>query len=148
MLFFYLQYLCTSSLFCFWFLPQSFHCHCHLFYHHCCNFGYLISTLSHFRRLKLRFTLNAKFQIHNVETWVLRTNHQSSNAKLHVLRAKLWEKITNCQTSNFKCWRPSSGRQSLISNHQHRGLKPDVKPQNSYSVQGSTYLSGLEVQSY
>lgn len=73
MLYFCLQCLCSSSLFCFWFLPLSFHYHCHLF-HHC-----LISTLSHFRRLRLRLTLSVKCHIDNDEARALRTNHQSLN---------------------------------------------------------------------
>ena len=142
MLCFCLQCLCSSSLFCLWFLPWSFHCHCHLFYHCLYTFGYLISTLSHFWRLELRFTLSVKFQIHNFETWVLRANHQSSNAKLHVMRVELREPITNCQTLNFKCWGLSFESQSLITNHQCQGSKLDAKVRNSYSLWGLTYLFG------
>ena len=128
--------------------PWSFHCHCLLFYPYRCTFCYLIYTLSHFRRLKRKFILNVKCQIYNVKTQVLRTNHQSSNAKLHMPRVELQEPITNCQTSNFKCWGSSSGSQSLITNHQCRGLIPDAEVRSSYSLWGPTYLSRLEDQSY
>ena len=118
-----LQCLCSSSLYCLWFLPWSFHCHCRLFYHYCCTFDYLISTLSHFQRLKLGFTLSVKCQIHNVETRVLKkwspvikcqtscaegralvANHQLSNTELPVLRAELREPITNHQMPREKFW--------------------------------------------
>lgn len=148
MLYFCLQCLCSSSLFYFWFMPQSFHYHCRLFYPYRCTFDYLISTLSHFRRLKLKFTLNVKCQIYDVETQVLKTNHQSSNAKLYMPRFELRDPITNCQTPNFKCRGLSSGSQSLITNHQRQGPKPDAEVWNSYLLWGPTYLLGLGDWSY
>ena len=91
MLCFCLQCLCAWSLHCICFLPQSFHCHC------CCTFDYL--TPPHFWRLGPGLTPSVIGQIHNTETWVPRTNHQSPNAKLQVPRAKLQETIINHRSS-------------------------------------------------
>lgn len=131
MLFFCLQCLYSSSLYYLWFLPRSFHCHYHLFYHRRCTSGYLISTMSHFWRLKLRFTLSVKFQIHNIETWVLKkkspfikcqtscvegqalvVNHQLSNIELQVPRIELWQPITNHQMLRAELWEPITTHQT------------------------------------